>query len=96
MLRQSHVPASKASPAQKFEGGLFQKLFKGCLFCFLVHSVGRYIFELSAREINLLKKRCVMLSALLKWLKLVYGSFGHSISAQIAKWEPNLPNAMGR
>ena len=42
-----------------FEGGLFQKLFKGYIFCFLGHLVGRCIFELSARETNLMKKRSV-------------------------------------
>ena len=44
-----------------FEGGLFQKLFKGYIFCFLGHLVGRYIFELPTRETNLMKKRCVSL-----------------------------------
>ena len=43
----------------EFEGDLFQKLFEGYIFCFLVHSDGRYIFELSARETNLMKKRIV-------------------------------------
>ena len=38
-----------------FEGSFFQKLFKGYIFCFLGHLVGRYIFELSARETNLIK-----------------------------------------
>ena len=42
--------------AAGFEGSLFQKLFKGYIFCFLGHLVGRYIFELSARETNLMKK----------------------------------------
>ena len=40
---------------------MFQKLFKGYIFCFLGHLVGRYIFELSARETNLMKKRSVRL-----------------------------------
>ena len=45
----------------RFEGDLFQKLFKGYIFCFLGHLYGRYIFELSARETNLMKKRSVIL-----------------------------------
>ena len=49
------------SKVQGFEGGLFQKLFKGYIFCFLGHLVGRYIFELSGRETNLMKKRSVHL-----------------------------------
>ena len=68
MLRQSRVWASRASPqglscskVVGFEGGLVHKLFKGYIFCFLVHSDGRYIFELSARETNLMKKRSVRL-----------------------------------
>ena len=44
-----------------FEGGSFQKLFKGYIFCFLGHLVGRCIFELNARETNLMKKRSVTL-----------------------------------
>ena len=40
---------------------LFQKLFKGYMFCFLGDSFGRYIFELFARETNLKKKRSVHL-----------------------------------
>jgi hypothetical protein len=65
MLRQPRFWAStpsRASPAQKSRGlgvVLFQKLFKGYIFCFLVHSVGRYGFELFARETNLKKKRSV-------------------------------------
>ena len=47
------------SKVQGFEGGLFQKFFKGYIFCFLCHLVGRYIFELSAHETNLMKKRSV-------------------------------------
>ena len=51
MLRQSRLQASRASPAQKgFEGGLFQKLFKGYIFCFLGISFGPYVFELFVRE----------------------------------------------
>ena len=62
MLRQPRFQASSASPAQKSRGlrvVLFQKLFKGYIFCFLGHSVGRYVFELFARETNLEKKRSV-------------------------------------
>jgi hypothetical protein len=40
---------------------LFQKLFKGYIFCFLGDSVGRCIFEQFARETNLKKKRSVPL-----------------------------------
>ena len=47
-----------------FEGGLFQKLFKGLIFGFLGHSVGRYIFELFDRETKLQKKRSVGLCIL--------------------------------
>ena len=61
MLRQSHVRASRASPAQKFEGGLFQKHFKGYIFCFLSHLVGGYLFEQFAFETNLKKKRSMSL-----------------------------------
>ena len=42
-----------------FEGGSFQKLFKGYLFGFLGHLVGLCILELNARETNLMKKRSV-------------------------------------
>ena len=42
-----------------FEGGSSQKLFKGYIFCFLCHLVGRCIFELNARETNLMEKRSV-------------------------------------
>ena len=64
MLRQSHVRASRASPAQEskgFEGGLYQKLFKGYIFCFLSHLVGGQLFEQFAKETNLKKKRSVIL-----------------------------------
>ena len=78
MFRQSHVRASKGLSCSKvagFEGGLFQKLFKGYIFCFLGHLVGRYIFELNAGETNLMKKRSVWLSCpynkhTLPWQKL--------------------------
>ena len=62
MLRQPCFRASRASPAQKSRGlrvVLFQKLFKAYIFCFLGHSVGRYIFELFTRETNLKKKHSV-------------------------------------
>ena len=49
-------PGSKVAG---FVGGLFQKLFKGYIFCFLGDSVGRCIFEQFARETNLKKKRSV-------------------------------------
>ena len=55
------------SKMARFEGGLFQKRFKGYIFCFLVLSDGRYIFELSARERNLMKKRSVSGLKLLNW-----------------------------
>ena len=41
---------------------LFQKLFKGYIFCFLGLSIGWYVFEQFARETNLKKKRSVLLS----------------------------------
>ena len=62
MLRQSHVRASRASPAQKWRGlrvVLFQKLFKGYILCFLGNSFGQYVFKLFAYETNLKKKRSV-------------------------------------
>ena len=65
MLRQPRFRASRASPAQKSRGlrvELSQKLFKGYIFCFLGHSVGRYVFELFAFETNLKKKHSVMLN----------------------------------
>ena len=46
---------------QGFEGGSYQKLFKGYIFYFLGHLVGRYIFELTTHETNLMKKRSVNL-----------------------------------
>ena len=64
MLRQPYFLASRASIAQKSRGlrvVLFQKLFKGYIFCFLGHLVGRYIFGLSTRETNLMKKCSVIL-----------------------------------
>ena len=62
MLRQPHIGATRASPAQKMRGlrvALFQKLFQGYIFCFLGDSFGRYVFEQYARETNLKKKRSV-------------------------------------
>ena len=47
--------ASRASPAQKWPGLwviLFQKLFKGYIFCFLGVPIGRYVFEQFAHETN--------------------------------------------
>ena len=46
-----------------FEGALFQKLFKGYIFCFLGHLFGRYIFEQNTHETNLMKKRSVCQSS---------------------------------
>ena len=40
---------------------MFQKLFKGYIFCFLGRLVGEKIFEQYARETNLKKKRSVRL-----------------------------------
>ena len=42
-------------------GGLFQKLFKGYIFCFLGHLVGGQLFELFARETTLKKQSSVPL-----------------------------------
>ena len=42
-----------------FEGGSFQKLFKGYIFCFLGHLVGGQLNEQFAHETNLKKKRSV-------------------------------------
>ena len=61
MLRQSHVVfyGLYCSKAAGFDGGLFQKLFKGYIFCFLGHLVGGQRFELFARETNVKKKSSV-------------------------------------
>ena len=62
MLRQPHVQASRASPAQKSQDlrvVYSKKLFKGQFFCFLGNSFGWQIFELFAHETNLEKKRSV-------------------------------------
>ena len=64
MLRQPQVWASRAFPAQKnryLRVVLFQKLFKGYIFCFLGHTIGWYIFELFVCETNLKKKYTVPL-----------------------------------
>ena len=64
MLRQSRLRTSRASPAQKLQGLWVvrsKNFFKGYIFCLLGHLVGRCIFELSARETNLMKKRSVTL-----------------------------------
>ena len=42
-----------------FESGLFQKRFKDYILFRLVPSVDQYIFELFARETNLMEKRSV-------------------------------------
>ena len=47
------------SKVKGFEGSLFQKLFKGYIFCFLGVSIDRYVFEQFALETNLKKKRSV-------------------------------------
>ena len=44
-----------------FEGGLFSKLFKGYIICFLGHLFGGKIFEQYDRETNLKKTRSVEL-----------------------------------
>ena len=53
------------SKDEGFEGSLFQKLFKGYIFCFVGVSIGRYVFQQFAREKNLKKKRSVALSQLI-------------------------------
>ena len=62
MLRQSHVRASRNSPAQKSQGlrVVCSKNFsKATIFGFLGHLVGGQLFELFARETNLKKKSSV-------------------------------------
>ena len=62
--RQPDVWPSRASPAQKalgFRVVWFQKLFRDSILFLLVHSFGRYIFELFVRETNLKKKHSVTL-----------------------------------
>ena len=75
MLRQPRVRSSRDASAEKSMGlrvVLFQKRFKGYIFCFLGHSVGRYIFELFARETKLQKKRSVGLCILPRCLAYKY------------------------
>ena len=75
MLRQSRLRASRASPTQKSRGlrvVLFQKKFKGYIFCFLGHSVGGYVFELFAHETNLKKKHSVSRHCYLAARRTVY------------------------
>ena len=65
MLRQSRLWASRASPAQKRQDlrvVLSLNFSRATYFCFLGHLVGRCIFELNARETNLMKKRSVVLN----------------------------------
>ena len=64
MLRQSCVRASRASPAQKWQGltvVLSKNFSRATFFCFLGYLVGRYVFELNTHETNLMKKRSVYL-----------------------------------
>ena len=60
MLRQSHLRASRASPAQKLQvlKVVCSKNFSRATF-FLGHLVGGQLFELFARETNLKKKSSV-------------------------------------
>jgi hypothetical protein len=58
-VETASLPGLSCSKAAGFEGGLFQKIFKGYIFCFLGHLVGEKIFEQFARETNLKKKRSV-------------------------------------
>ena len=63
MLRQSRLRDSRASPAQKSRGlrVVYSKNFsRATFFCFLGHSVGRYVFELFDHETIFLEKvQCV-------------------------------------
>ena len=59
-----------------FEGGLFKKLFKGYIFCFLGHLVGGQLFELFARETNLKKKSSVCMYVTVKSCRVLL-STGH-------------------
>ena len=64
MLTQPRVWVSRASPTQKSRGLRVvnsKKLSRATFFCFLGHSIGRYVFELFASETNLTKKRSVSL-----------------------------------
>ena len=69
-----------------FEGGFMHQLFKGYIFCFHVHSDGRCIFELSAHETNLMKKRSVRLWAsqvcalmLMQYFTFIKIDSGHTV-----------------
>ena len=77
IVRQPRFRASRASPVQQSRGlrlALFQNFFKGYIVCFMDHSVGRYVFELFARETNLKKKRSVMLCTQIVFLFLFWHS----------------------
>ena len=67
------IQGLSCSKDEGFEGSLFQKLFKGYIFCFLGVSIGRYVFEQFARETNLKKKRSVVLCCL--WIQKCYFHF---------------------
>ena len=56
MLKRPHVRASR-SKVTRFEGGLFKKLFKVYIFCFLVHSDWQYLFIFSWNKFD--EKRSV-------------------------------------
>ena len=92
MLRQPRIQASRASSAQKSRGlrvVLFQKLFKGYIFCFLRVSVGRCIFEQFARETNLKKKRsvCVLHNNLIQLdINILRITFLTTIEVQTCKY----------
>ena len=62
-----------------FEGGLFQKNFKGYIFCLLIQLVD--IFELFASETNLKKKRSVSM----QWIFEDQGHNGVNYSSKIEK-----------
>ena len=64
MLSQSHVRASRASPAQKSQGlrvVLPKNFSRATFFVFWVTQLEQKIFEEFARETNLKKKRSVLL-----------------------------------
>ena len=60
MLRQSRLRASRASPAQKSKSlrVVYSKKFSRATFLvsWVTYLLGRYVFELSTRETNLMKK----------------------------------------
>ena len=62
-LSQCNVQASRASlscsKTTGFEGGLFQKIFNGCIFYFLGQLFGGQLFDLFACETNLKKQSSV-------------------------------------